>query len=526
MSTSKHDRRNVGPWCWFAAFDNDDSVTDRGAILNTRNRFARRGVAAYVIAPWPTAIRTNLGHAMNARTFRIWLRPGMKIKRWIGLFMLAIILTSLALAMVAAWVYRNYAFPERLEGVVQSIALQFIPHPLRGLLILLVGLAVLGFAIYRLSTSLVAPLLATDSSARAFADIINEHRFGPVKPELSVVAIGGGTGLSALLRGLKLHDVDITAIVTVADDGGSTGRIRDVFNMPAPGDIRNCMVALADDESLMGRLFHYRFDQEDSELSGHSFGNLFITAMTQVTGSFDQAVIESASALNLRGRVLPSTVENVTLCADMADGSTLRGESTIAHEKPAIERIFLEPSEPEAYTPALAAILKADLIILGPGSLYTSVLPNLLVDGVREAIRWSSAPTAYVCNVATQHGETDHFGYEDHIREVVEYLGTGQLDYALVNDNPAAATAIRSEWQVEAITYDGAPTIDDSVEIIARDVVNDQNPLRHDPEKLSRVLIEIARRAHAERIIRDRTRAVASVGDTGGASPPRQRSTA
>jgi uncharacterized cofD-like protein len=183
----------------------------------------------------------------------------------------------------------------------------------------------------------------------------------------------------------------------------------------------------------------------------------------------------------------------------MADGSILKGESTIAHEKPAIERIFLEPGAPEAYTPALAAILKADLIILGPGSLFTSVLPNLLVDGVREAIRWSSAPTVYVCNVATQHGETDHFGYEDHVREVMSYLGEDQLNYALVNDNPAAAGAIRDEWQVEAILYDGAATIDDSVEIIARDVVNDANPLRHDPEKLSRVLLEIARRVQAER---------------------------
>ncbi|CAN5833205.1 YvcK family protein [soil metagenome] len=429
---------------------------------------------------------------MKSRTFRIWLRPGLMIKRWIALFMLAIILTSLALAMGAAWIYRNFDFPDWLEGPVQTLTLQFIPHPWREALLLAGGLAFLGFAIWRLSMSLLAPLLAIDPSGRPFAEIVNEHRFGPAEPEVNVVAIGGGTGLSALLRGLKLHDVDITAIVTVADDGGSTGRIRDVFNMPAPGDIRNCMVALADAESLMGQLFHYRFDQENSELKGHSFGNLFITAMTQVTGSFDQAVIESARVLNVRGRVLPSTIENVTLCADMADGSTLKGESTIAHEKPAIDRIFLEPTAPEAYTPALAAILKADLIVLGPGSLYTSVLPNLLIDGVGDAIRWSNAPTVYVCNVATQHGETDHFSYQDHIREVMAYLGDDQLDYAVVNSNPAAGEAIRPEWQVEAVAYDGAASIDDQVEIIARDVVNDRNPLRHDPEKLSLVLMEVA----------------------------------
>src|SRR5690606_28618241 len=169
----------------------------------------------------------------------------------------------------------------------------------------------------------------------------------------------------------------------------------------------NCLVALADNESLMGRLFHYRFDKEGSELTGHAFGNLFITAMTQVTGSFEQGVIEAAKILNVRGRVLPSTLENVTLCADLVDGTSVRGESAIAHDNPAVERIFLEPDEPDAYRPALAAILNADLIVLGPGSLYTSVLPNLLVGGVREAIQWSRGATAYVCNVATQHGETD-----------------------------------------------------------------------------------------------------------------------
>ncbi|HEV2128081.1 MAG TPA: gluconeogenesis factor YvcK family protein [Thermomicrobiales bacterium] len=441
---------------------------------------------------------------MKSRTLRIWLRPGIKIKRWIGLFMLAIVLLGLALAMFAVWIYRSYDFPDSLQGPVGWLTLQPISQLWRAVLLLASALILLAFAFYRVSSSLLTPLLAASPGTRPLSEIVNEHHFGPVKPELNVVAIGGGTGLSALLRGLKLHDIDITAIVTVADDGGSTGRIRDVFNMPAPGDIRNCMVSLADDESLMGRLFHYRFDTEGSELSGHSFGNLFITAMTQVTGSFERAVIESSDVLNVRGRVLPSTVENVTLCAHMADGSVLRGESTIAHEKPAISEIFLEPDAPGAYTPALAAILKADLVILGPGSLYTSVLPNLLVDGVREAIRWSTAPTAYVCNVATQHGETDNYGYEDHVREVMRYLGKDQLNYALVNDNPAAAEAIRDEWQVEAILYDGQTHVDDSVEIIARDMVSNSNPLRHDPAKLSEVLIEIARRAQAERLAQQR----------------------
>jgi uncharacterized cofD-like protein len=215
--------------------------------------------------------------------------------------------------------------------------------------------------------------------------------------------------------------------------------------------------------------------------------------MTQVTGSFEQAVLESAKVLNVRGRVLPSTLENVTLCADLADGTTVRGESAISHERPAIERIFFEPNGPKAYDPALAAILNADLIVIGPGSLYTSLLPNLLVDGVKEAISWSHGDTVYVCNVATQEGETDHFGYDDHVREVVKYLGDGELDYVLVNSNPAAGTAIRPDWHVEAVVYDGAERTSNGIEVVARDVVNDKNPLRHDPIKLAAVLLDLAR---------------------------------
>jgi uncharacterized cofD-like protein len=417
----------------------------------------------------------------------------MRIKRWIGLFMLGIILTSLAMAMAAAQIYRTFDFPAGTSGFVKNITLQFIPHPWREIILLSGGLIILGYGVLKVSNALIRPLLASDASGRGFAEIVNEHHFGPVQPEFNVVTIGGGTGLSALLRGLKRENVNITAIVTVADDGGSTGRIRNAYDMPAPGDIRNCLVSLADAESIMSQLFAYRFDKEESELEGHAFGNLFITAMTQVTGSFEEAVIESARVLNVRGRVLPSTVENITLCADLVDGTSVRGESTISHEAAAISRVFLDPASPSAYSPALAALINADLIVLGPGSLYTSVLPNLLVNGISEAITWSQAATVYVCNVATQIGETDHFGYQDHIREIINYLGEGELDFALVNSNPAAATAIRPEWAVEAVQYDGAEVAFDQTRIIARDVVNDRNPLRHDPDKLSNTLMEIIR---------------------------------
>jgi uncharacterized cofD-like protein len=417
----------------------------------------------------------------------------MLIKRWAALFLFGNVLTGLAVAMALVYAYRGWRVPEPIQALVQALTLQFIPRPIRFALVLAVGLACFWIGFRRLTSSVVGPLMARSAPGENLAKIVAEHRFGPDQSALRVVAIGGGTGLSNLLRGLKRHDVAITAIVTVADDGGSTGRIRSEFDIPAPGDIRSCLVALADDESLVGRLFQYRFDEVGSQLTGHSFGNLFITALTRVTGSFEQAVSETANVLAIRGRVLPSTVENVTLSAELMDGSVLRGESSIAHKEAPIKRVFLEPARPAGYEPALSAILNADLIVLGPGSLYTSVLPNLLVDGVTQAIRWSPATVVYVCNVATQPGETDHFGAADHVRAIVDHVGERFLDVALVNSNPASAEAIGAGVPIDPVTPDGLERLSPSICVIARDVVNDANPLRHDPDKLAAALIETAR---------------------------------
>jgi len=424
----------------------------------------------------------------------------MVVKRWVALLLVSLVLVSLAIAMALASLYRTVAVPPETTDFVRVVTLQFIPHPWREAVILTCGAVLLFVGFHGLSRSLLAPLMQRSARGQALAEIVAEHRFGEPRAEFNVVTIGGGTGLSTLLRGLKHCDLSITAIVTVADDGGSTGRIREQFNIPAPGDIRNCLVALADAESTIGKLFQYRFDAQSTQLEGHSFGNLFITALTQVTGSFEQAVIESARVLAVRGRVLPSTLENVTLCGELADGRIVRGESTISHKDTPIKRVFLEPDHPAGYEPALSAILNADLVVLGPGSLYTSVMPNLMVAGVSEAIRWTVGRVVYVCNVATQPGETDHFGAADHIQTVVDHLGRGTVHFALVNDNQRPATAIRPEWHVDPVTPAGVERVDPGVQIVQRDVVNEANPLRHDPDKLAAALVGIARLPVPERI--------------------------
>ena len=425
------------------------------------------------------------------RGWRTWLRPGMHVKRWAALFLLGTVLTGLAIAMGLVYSYRYVPFPEPFSGFVQTVTLQFLPRELRFLIVFSVGIAFMVYGFYRLSRGLIGPVLAQSKADKQLVQIVAEHRFGRGRPEVNVVAIGGGTGLATLLRGLKRHDLAITAIVTVADDGGSTGKIRTAYDIPAPGDIRNCLVALADDESLVSRLFQYRFNQAGSELDGHSFGNLFITALTKVTGSFERAVIESANVLNIHGRVVPSTVENVRLDAELIDGTVIEGESNIQFKEQPIRQMRLAPENPAAYRPAVTAILNADLIVLGPGSLYTSIVPNLLVPDIVRAVRAASAPRVYVMNVATQTGETDHFTALDHLHIITSQLGPGVLDAVLINSNTASAAAIGPELAIEPVLPDTLDRPEPGVRVIARDMVSEQNPLRHDPEKLASALLEL-----------------------------------
>ncbi|MEZ4522883.1 MAG: uridine diphosphate-N-acetylglucosamine-binding protein YvcK [Thermomicrobiales bacterium] len=419
----------------------------------------------------------------------------MRVKRWVIVLFGGVVLTSLATAMGLAWLYRNYTVPGQFSQVVYYATLQFIDHPYRELLVIIPGGAFIVWGILQLSRSITAPLMESRANEGGLAKIIETHRLGERDPKLNIVTIGGGTGLSTLLRGIKHEPVRITAIVTAGDDGGSSGRLRTEFNVPAPGDIRNCLVALADSETLLGDLFQYRFDSEDSGLDGHSFGNLFITALTKVSGSFEQAIIESGRVLNIRGAVYPSSLENIVVGAEMADGSVLRGETTIVNARERINRVFLDPSSAEAYLPAVKAILEADLVVLGPGSLYTSVIPNLLVEGIAHALRHTPAETVYVCNVATQPGETDHYDVADHVRGIHRHLGDLPIDRIIVNSNLEPSEAgIKPEWGVSAVEFSGLDEFESRLVVEPRDVVNPDFPLRHDPQKLAKVLVELAQR--------------------------------
>jgi uncharacterized cofD-like protein len=329
----------------------------------------------------------------------------------------------------------------------------------------------------------------------------------PAKTALSeprIVAVGGGHGLSTLLRGLKNHTSLLTAIVTVADDGGSSGLLRRETGMLPPGDARNCIVALAQTEPLMTQLFEYRFGR-GAGLDGHAFGNLFIAAMAGITGSFEGAISQVSHVLAVRGRILPSTLQNVTLCGEVRSASlaggageggedeirTVYGESAITEADGVVERVYLQPDAPHGYPEAIRALLEADIIVLGPGSLYTSILPNLLVPDIRAAINASHALKLYACNVATQRGETDGYTAGDHVRALSAHMGPGFCRYVIANSRCDLQLTPESGSSMVEPAMDGAT----GCELVAEDVVDAALPWRHDPDKLAEAILRLYRQA-------------------------------
>lgn len=315
----------------------------------------------------------------------------------------------------------------------------------------------------------------------------------PFTRTLRVVALGGGTGLSTLLRGLKEYTSRITAIVTVTDDGGSSGRLRSEMGMLPPGDIRNCLVALADAEPLMKELFDYRF-AGDGPLAGHSFGNLFIAAMCDITGDFELAVKESSRVLLVRGQVLPATLVNCALGAVLADGRVVKGETSVSGSGSRIESVFLIPESCPPLPEALKAIAEADVIVLGPGSLYTSVIPNLLVEGLAEAIALSTAHKIYVCNVMTQRGETDYYTAEDHLAAVLHHAGPRAADWIIVNNTSVSGEMLEKYSREGAMpVVFGRRSLEAmGVRVVAAPVLSESDLVRHDPGKLAAEVVRIA----------------------------------
>ncbi len=419
-----------------------------------------------------------------------WFYPGMGVKRWLVLLLVAVTLGALGLSFVLRELYTTgFRFP----AWAYYVTLQFWPRWVRAIILGLLSSSLLFIAMQGLSRSVLSAL-PTQEQPFSLADMVYEQRRGSAGPR--VVAIGGGHGLSTLLSGIKDHTANITAIVNVADDGGSSGRLRREFGVLPPGDIRRCIAALAEEESLMAQLFEYRFGQGEG-LRGHTFGNLFITALDDITGSFDQAVKAASRVLAVRGRVLPPTLEDVTLVADLlvpagAEARTIRGESLIGKGGHPIQRVFLDPPDPPAYRDAVKAIEQADLIILGPGSLFTSILPVLLVTGIRHAICRSHALRVYVCNVATEPGETDQFGVRAHLEALRDHVGIDCVDLALANSNGEPVDNFAPEWQgrTQIVPLD---VEDGAFNVVAADIINPANPLRHDPRKLARELMRLLR---------------------------------
>jgi len=319
------------------------------------------------------------------------------------------------------------------------------------------------------------------NSTESIVDVIHAYRLKGRGPR--IVAIGGGTGLSALLRGLKTYTSNLSAILTVADDGGSSGRLRDEYRILPPGDFRQCLIALADAEPLMKQLFDHRF--KEGSLNGHSFGNLFIMAMADVTGNFEHALRESGKVLAVKGTIVPSTLQDVTLVASI-NGRSVEGESKIPKQNAPISQVFLKPDGAQVNPEAAQAILNAELIVIGPGSLYTSILPNLLVEGMVEAIKASPALKVLVCNLASQHGETDDYDVTDYLRVIREHVGSNLFDFVLVNSNHAH---LPTGGQTQVIFRSEDAVQHPEVRFIAADVVNVRVPSHHDPDKLARTIM-------------------------------------
>lgn len=415
-----------------------------------------------------------------------WLAPGLLVKRWLLLSVVGVLLVGFG---TLVWLKLTPVFyTVQFLGSLLRFITNLIPNYVSGPLAVLLGLLVILWGQTR-TLGVITDLLMPGQEEELLDVLLNQRRLsrGP-----KLVVVGGGTGLSNLLRGLKQYSSNITAIVTVADDGGSSGRLRREMGVLPPGDIRNCLAALADEEKLLTELFQYRF-RNGSGLVGHSFGNLFLTAMNEITGNLEQAIAASSKVLAVRGQVLPSTLSDVQLWAELSDGRRIVGESKITEAKGRIVAIGCLPEDPPALPKAIKAIQEADYIVIGPGSLYTSIIPNLLVPEIVNAIASRQVPRIYVCNIMTEPGETDGFKVSDHIRAIDQACGRYLFDAVLVQREPPSAAA-RERYMKEGsmpVELDREAIVESGRRIIAANVMleSEHKAVRHDPHRLARVLL-------------------------------------
>jgi uncharacterized cofD-like protein len=411
-----------------------------------------------------------------------WLSPGLHIKRWLLLVILGMAIMGLGIAYLFRQAYLEADFP----GITYELTLQFLPRVVRGVLFMSVALAMVIFGLIKLNEQFLRVLVGSRRDEdRGFMSAIYSHytlRRGP-----RVVAIGGGTGLSWLLQGLKRHTSNLTAVVTVADDGGSTGRLREEMGILAPGDLRKCISSMAETEGLMSKLFEYRFPA-GSGLEGHSFGNLFIVAMAGVTGNMEEALKETSKVLAVTGRILPSTLEDVHLYARTLDQETVYGEHNITERGGKIRDVHIDPADAAAYPEAVEAILEADLIIAGPGSLFTSIIPNFLVPDIRSAFLQSKALKVYVCNVATQHGETDDYSVSEHYAALERHIGKSPAFNAILANSNIGGTLPPDAHSSPVQPPTQAPA---GVNLSLADVVSEENRYRHDSIKLAAAVLRL-----------------------------------
>jgi uncharacterized cofD-like protein len=439
---------------------------------------------------------------MRPTGLRRWLVPGIGVKRWLLLVFLGLVLLALGVAHFLRQATANLEPGGLAQMLLDAATLQFLPYPLRGLLAGLAGLGCVGFGAWRLARALTDPLRASQAGEdQPLVDVIYQQRFLARGPR--IVAIGGGTGLSTLLRGLKGHTSNLTAIVTVADDGGSSGALRAELGIPPVGDIRNCIAALADAEPQMADLLGYRFPggadvpgsadtAASGGLAGHALGNLLLAALTELeSGDFEEAVRRMNRVLAVRGRVVPASPTPVTLHARTRDGATVLGQSAVMRTRD-IERAWITPDDVRASRDAVAAIEAAEIVVMGPGSLYTSVLPVLLIPEIRDAVAASGAIRVYVCNVAMQAGETEAMDLADHVEALLAHTGPGLIDVVLANDRLERAGGgpgpVALRWP---------PAADPVPHLATDDVVDGRTGHHHDPERLAVAILRACEREAA-----------------------------